>query len=424
MRDPDQLLASYQRVRALTGALAERLAPDDRIAQSMPDASPTKWHLGHTTWFFDRMLLAEFVPGHEPDERFDWVFNSYYEAIGPRQSRSERSLATRPTLDEVDAYRASLDEAVPRALQRIPKARLRDALAVLELGIHHEQQHQELLLTDAKHLLGGQRELPAYTTLREPEPAHATAPLEWISFPERLSEIGHADKEAFAFDNEFPRHRRFVEAFELASRPVTQGEYLEFVTHGGYDDPRWWLSDGWHAARSEGWRAPLYWRERGGTWEVFTLRGVEELRPEIPACHLSYFEADAYARFRGARLPTEAEWEVAATSTGQSPTKGNFVEGSRFHPAAWDGAKGLSQGLKQMFGDVWEWTSSAYEPYPRFRPLAGALGEYNGKFMCSQLVLRGGSCLSPRDHLRASYRNFFPPGARWQMTGLRLARWP
>lgn len=411
MADHSALLRRYREVRARTVALAAPLTHEDQLAQAMPDASPTKWHLGHTTWFFEKMLLEPLLPDRRPhDPHFDWIFNSYYEAVGARQGRADRSLLTRPSLDEVHRYRAGIDAEVT---ERMPELATRDARAasILEIGMHHEQQHQELLLTDVALVLAPQGAV--YATPGESSPAAASQASTWERFEGGLVEIGH-DGPGFAFDNESPRHKQWLEPFELSGRLVTQGEWLAFMKAGGYETVAHWLSDGWEACRRHGWRAPLYWAADGSS--LWTMRGVELVDPSLPVCHVSYYEADAFARWSGARLPTEAEWELAASGI---PVEGNFVEDKRFHPAA--AAPG--GGLQQMFGDAWEWTASPYGPYPRFRPLAGALGEYNGKFMCNQLVLRGGSCLSPRDHLRPSYRNFFPPDARWQMTGVRLARW-
>jgi ergothioneine biosynthesis protein EgtB len=408
---PTDLLATFRAVRARTEALAAPLSSEDQQVQSMPDASPTKWHLAHSTWFFETFVLRGVEPAHEPfHAAFDYLFNSYYEAVGPRHERARRGLLSRPPLADVMAYRHDVDARVGRLVEQgsLPDA----ALAALELGLHHEQQHQELILTDAKHALGANPLLPAYLPLRHERAAPSR--LEWLPAKEEITEIGH-DGRGFAFDNEGPRHRVVVTACELASRLVTCAEYLEFMSDGGYERPGPWLSDGWDEIRAERRQAPLYWASRDGAWHVFTLAGERPLDPHEPACHLSFFEADAYARWAGARLPTEQEWERAARDL---PVAGNFAEDGRLHPSS----PGGSGRLTQVFGDCWEWTSSAYRPYPGYRPTSGALGEYNGKFMSGQMVLRGGSCLTPRGHVRATYRNFFPPGARWQCTGLRLAR--
>lgn len=382
-------LSRYQSVRKATTNLAVPLTPEDQVVQPMPDASPTKWHLAHTTWFFETFILVPHFSGYQVfDPAFGFLFNSYYTAIGPRQPRDQRGLLTRPGLQEVLAYRFHVDAAMEALLQDLPGP----AAALVELGLHHEQQHQELILTDIKYLLGSQPLKPAYLSAPQGAPT-PQAPLEWIAFDESLHSIGH-DGNGFAFDNEGPRHKVFLGAFELASRPVTNREYLEFMDDGGYAKPEWWLSDGWNMLGAHGWTAPLYWRKTEDHWKVFTLQGEQDLDPDKAVCHLSFFEADAYARWAGARLPTEAEWEAASD-----------------HP-----------GLSRMFGGVWEWTGSAYLPYPGFHAPEGAVGEYNGKFMSGQMVLRGGSVATPQGHVRPTYRNFFPPAARWQFSGLRLAR--
>ncbi len=379
------------------------------MVQSMPDASPAKWHLAHTTWFFEEFVLARFDRAHRwRDERYRVLFNSYYDAVGPRHARSQRGVLSRPSLEEVAAWRRWVDERVLALVGRADE----EALATIVLGTHHEQQHQELLLTDAKHALSSNPLQPAYAARAAPAGAHGAPPLAWVPFAEAVVEIGHGGG-SFAFDNETPAHRALVGAFALGSRLVTNAEYAAFIDDGGYEEPALWLSDGWAEVRARGWSAPLYWERRGEGWTEFGLYGSRAIDAHAPVSHVSFYEADAYARWAGARLPTEAEWERAAS---QRVVEGNFVESGRLAPAA------AGSGLAQLFGDAWEWTASAYLPYPRFRPLRGALGEYNGKFMSGQMVLRGGSCLSPADHLRATYRNFFPPAARWQVTGIRLAR--
>jgi ergothioneine biosynthesis protein EgtB len=381
----------------------------------MPDASPTKWHLAHTTWFFETFVLEPARPERPPfDPRFRFLFNSYYNAVGPQYARPERGLLSRPSLDEVLAYRAAIDEAL---LEWLDGAGPRDSelLARVELGIQHEQQHQELILTDAKHALGRNPLRPAYRVLPEPPRAEAPA-LRFEPFAEGVRSVGHAGP-GFAFDNEAPRHRLLLPAFELASRCVTNGEYLGFLDDGGYERPELWLSDGWAWREAEDVCAPLYWERVDGAWTTFTLAGPRALRAEEPVVHVSFYEAAAFAEWSGARLPTEHEWEVAAAG---APVEGNFLEGGRLHPAP----APAGPRAAQLFGDVWEWTRSDYAPYPGFRPSAGALGEYNGKFMCNQRVLRGGSCATPASHVRASYRNFFPPTARWQFSGIRLAKDP
>jgi ergothioneine biosynthesis protein EgtB len=400
----------YQMVRAASMGLVEPLAPEDYVVQSMPDASPVKWHLAHTTWFFEEFVLQQALPGYRfHDDQFRFLFNSYYNSVGPMHSRPQRGLLSRPTVEQVLEYRERIDERMTNLLQRddLPDA-IRD---IVVLGLNHEQQHQELLLTDIKHLFSCNPLLPAYTREKQ-TPARTAATLEFLRFDGGLIEIGHPGA-GFCFDNELPRHRTYTGAFSLANRAVTNGEYLEFVRAGGYEHAIHWLSDGWATVQREGWKRPIYWTP--GLEQEFTLTGLRELNPASPVCHLSYYEADAFAHWADARLPTEVEWELASDEVA---VRGNFVENRRWHPEA----PGPDKGLLQMFGDLWEWTQSAYSAYPGFKPAAGALGEYNGKFMVNQLVLRGGSCATPISHIRASYRNFFNPGARWQFTGLRLAK--
>jgi ergothioneine biosynthesis protein EgtB len=376
----------------------------------MPDASPAKWHLAHTSWFFETFVLAR-EPGYQPFRAgYSELFNSYYDAVGARHPRPARGLLTRPSFEEVSAYRASVTGRVLSLLER--PDRFSELLSVVELGVNHEEQHQELLLTDIKHLFAANPLRPRYHEGRERAPTGAP-PLGFRFFDAGLRTIGHAAA-GFSFDNETPAHREFVEAHALASRLVTNGEYLEFVQDGGYRRPELWLSDGFRVATERNWTAPLYWEP--GYERVFTLAGPQPLHPADPVCHVSFYEADAFARWSGARLPTEAEWESVARD---APLEGNFLESGLLGASP---AVSSSAPLLQLFGDAWEWTQSAYSAYPGFRPLPGALGEYNGKFMANQLVLRGGSCLTPKAHMRATYRNFFPPDARWQVTGIRLAR--
>ena len=405
-----RLGSRFRLVRDASRALAAPLAPEDHVIQSMPDASPVKWHLAHTTWFFEEFVLQQAVPGYRfHDAQFRFLFNSYYNSVGPMHSRPQRDLLSRPTVEQVMEYRERIDARMSELLERQD---LSPALReVVVLGLNHEQQHQELLLTDIKHLFSCNPLLPAYTR-EKIAPARAAVALEFQRFDGGLIEIGH-DGDGFSFDNELPRHRTYTGAFSLANRAVTNGEYLEFVRAGGYEEPTHWLSDGWATVQAQGWQRPIYWTSQ--LEQEFTLTGLRELNPASPACHLSYYEADAFARWAGARLPSEVEWELACDDVA---IRGNFVENGRWHPEAPLGEK----GLLQMFGDVWEWTQSAYAPYPGFTAAAGALGEYNGKFMVNQLVLRGGSCATPLSHIRATYRNFFNPAARWQFTGARLAR--
>ncbi len=400
-----EVLEQFRAVRSQSSSLAAPLSAEDQCVQSMPDASPTKWHLAHTSWFFEAVVLQPLWPGYAPfDMRFFYLFNSYYEALGPRHPRSQRGLITRPSADEVQAYRRHVDAAVARFAGVADEAAWAAALPLLELGLQHEQQHQELLLTDLLHALSCNPLLPAYA------PAEAVAlrlvreqpePLGWVRRPEAVVEIGHAGG-GFAFDNEAPRHRRLLQSYEIADRLVNCGDYLRFIEDGGYRRAALWLSDGWAQVQAHGWQAPPYWlapgdpRAPAGDWQVFGLNGVQALDPSAPVMQLSFYEAAAYAEWAGARLPTEFEWEAAHGDCG----------------------------LRDMAGKVWQWTRSSYEPYPGFKPLAGAVGEYNGKFMVGQIVLRGASLATPDGHARPSYRNFFPPHARWQFSGLRLARDP
>jgi ergothioneine biosynthesis protein EgtB len=401
------LLDTYQEVRARTVALAAPLSAEDQMVQSMPEASPTKWHLAHTTWFFETFVLAPSGGARLADDLYRFLFNSYYEVVGPRQERAHRGRLSRPSLAEVHAYRRRVDEAIARLCGRELEPAI---VAVLELGVAHEEQHQELILTDAKHALGTQPARPAYREARaRPDESDRPTPARFHAFAEGVVSIGHGGDE-FAFDNEAPRHRTFVHAFALADRPATCAEYLDFMRDGGYERPELWLSDGWQRVQAERWRAPLYWEERDGAWTFYTLSGVRAVEPDEAVAHVSYFEADAFARWAGARLPTEQEWERAAAD---APVAGHFAGSERFHPG---------RARAGLYGDVWQWTRSPYAAYPGYRPPPGALGEYNGKFMCNQMVLRGGSCLTPTGHMRATYRNFFPPEARWQMSGIRLAR--
>lgn len=410
------LLERYAAVRQSTEKLAEPLAAEDCVIQSMPDVSPTRWHLAHTSWFFETFVLSQASSGYKPyHPAYMYLFNSYYNSVGDQFPRPRRGLLSRPTVAQVLEYRRVIDERVNDLLHSDREA-AQGLIPIIELGLHHEQQHQELILTDIKHVLSCNPLYPAYNQIETPKRAMSLGP-KWDSFPEAIYWIGHGG-EGFCFDNERPQHRVFVEAFELAPRPVNCGEYLEFMHEGGYRRPEFWLSAGWQQVCAAGWQAPLYWVRKQGEWWLFTLSGLRPLDEKEPVCHVSYFEADAYARWAGARLPTEFEWEVASANL---PINGNFVESGFLHPAP-ESQDELWRGLVQMFGDVWEWTSSPYTPYPGFAPAQNALGEYNGKFMCNQYVLRGGSCATPRSHIRPSYRNFFPPEAQWQFSGIRLCR--
>ena len=407
----------YQSVRRFTEHLCEPLVTEDYVIQSMPDVSPTKWHLAHVSWFFETFLLFPAVPDYQSlHPQYAYLFNSYYNTLGERHCRPKRGLISRPTVKETYAYRRYVDEHVLELLEKLDERRLAEFAPIITLGLHHEQQHQELIVTDIKHVLSCN---PLYPTYRAQEPAGVSSvpPMEWVSFPEGIYWIGH-EGDGFAFDNEGPRHRQFVQPFQLASRLVTNGEYLEFMEDGGYENPILWLSEGWATVRAEEWKAPLYWEKRDGRWWMMTLSGLREVDKTEPVCHVSYFEADAYARWADARLPTEAEWEVAAQDV---PVAGNFVDDGLYHPVPLNAAS-TNGKLAQMYGDVWEWTQSSYAPYPNFRPGPGAVGEYNGKFMCNQYVLRGGSCATSLSHIRPTYRNFFPANAQWQFMGIRLAK--
>jgi ergothioneine biosynthesis protein EgtB len=419
------LIRRYDAVRSLSEKLAAPLTAEDQCVQSMPDASPTKWHLGHTSWFFETVVLRQYVADYRVfDDAFHFIFNSYYESLGPRQPRAERGLLTRPGAQQVAAYRAHVDEAMRAFAASADDAAWSAAAPLLVLGLNHEQQHQELLLTDIKHLLSRSPLLPAYLP-RTPRAAQAAVPLNWIDCAGGRVEVGH-EGTSFAFDNETPRHDVLLRPYQLANRCVTCDEYLAFMREGGYQRPEFWLSDGWAMRSAQDWRAPLYWQQSplagsDGSWQSFGLQGLADIDPAEPVCHLSFYEAAAYAQWAGARLPTEFEWEAASARVAFD---GHFLDPAQVHPAAAtdEGESQGGSGLLQMYGDVWEWTRSSYDPYPGFKPLAGAVGEYNGKFMVGQIVLRGGSCATPEGHMRPSYRNFFPPAARWQFSGLRLAR--
>jgi len=415
-----ELARRYLNVRNTSIALASPLSAEDCTAQSMPDASPVKWHLAHTTWFFETFVL-ERVNGspHRPfHPAFRVLFNSYYNAVGAKHPRPERGLLTRPALGDVLAYRRHVDAAMTDLLAR-PERLATEVRALVDLGLHHEQQHQELILTDVKHLLSRNPLQPPYEPTWPLMKIAARTP-DWVSVGGGIHEIGHSDA-GFAFDNEEPGHRVLLRNFEVAAYPVSNGEYLEFMADGGYTRPELWLSMGWDFIQAQSIRAPLYWAYTGKEWRAFTLHGSVPVDANTPVTHVSYFEADAYARWAGARLPTEAEWEVFALNAADGIDDGNFQESRMLHPVPPRRPRSGQRG-QQVFGDVWEWTSSSYEPYPGFVTAAGAVGEYNGKFMCNQYVLRGGSCATPKSHIRASYRNFFPPDARWQFSGLRLAR--
>lgn len=421
--DRDDVLRAFRQTRQTTHRLCEPLSAEDMTVQVAEIASPTKWHLAHTTWFFETFILKRFEPGFEPyDPCFPLLFNSYYTRLGERHPRDRRGLLTRPGIGEVFAFRDTVDDRLARLLGSCDGADLPEIVRFIRLGMEHERQHQELLITDIKLLLSENPIQPAYEQ-RDPEPSPPAERLEWARTSEGIVEIGRpiaCDWDDFAHDNEAPRHRVFLEPFELASRPITNAEFLEFIEAGGYDSQLLWLDDGWSTVQREGWRRPLYWRrEVDGSWSEFTLFGRRPLDLHAPATHLSFYEADAFARWAGARLPTEHEWEAAASEHwDRAAATGGFLESGDLHPRV--GAPDLP--LRGLAGSAWQWTRSAYEPYPGYAPPGGAEGEYNGKFMCNQIVLRGGSCVTPRDSVRVTYRNFFYPDARWQFTGVRLAR--
>ena len=413
------LIERYRRVRDFSARLCRHLHPEDYVVQSMPDVSPTKWHLAHTSWFFETFIVKVWMPHYRSEvPQYAYLFNSYYNAAGDMHRRDLRGLISRPTVADTYRFRDSIDQCVTQLIAEADEALLSEIERILVLGLHHEQQHQELLLTDIKHVFA---QNPLYPVFAEATPDLETAGRvglqRFVEFDEAMVSIGH-DGSGFAYDNEGPPHRALVPAFLLSNRLITNGEYLAFMEAGGYSRPEYWLSLGWTTVNEQRWRAPLYWIERNGRWWNFTLSGFRPVNEDEPVTHISYFEADAYANWAGGRLPTEFEWERAASHL---PITGNFVDDECFHPAPAPSTANEDE-LQQMFGDVWEWTRSAYLPYPGYRAGPGALGEYNGKFMCNQMVLRGGSCATSRDHIRATYRNFFQPEKRWQFTGLRLAR--
>ncbi len=413
--DRGELLACFLGVRAETDRLTAPLSDEDQIVQSMPDASPAKWHRAHVTWFFETFVLGRFVPGYAAfHPHYTFLFNSYYDAVGERHPRPQRGMLTRPAAADIAAYRSHVDDAMQDFIASARTSVWQDAAPLIVLGLHHEQQHQELILMDILHMFSQNSLNPAYQTWRA-APARKAPPLAWIDYPGGVREAGHAGG-TFAFDNEGPNHDVLFRPYRLASRLVTNGEWLEFIEDGGYRRPEFWLADGWATATGEGWEAPLYWQQVDGAWLAMSLSGRQQINFQAPVCHVSYYEADAYARWAGKRLPTEAEWECAAAGL---PVEGNFVGSGLLRTAP---ASGSGAGVpEQMFGDVWEWTQSAYSAYPGFRPVDGAVGEYNGKFMSNQMVLRGGACVTPDGHVRATYRNFFYPHMRWLFGGVRLA---
>lgn len=409
---PHRWMEQYEDVRNQTLKLVETLTPDDQMVQSMPEASPTKWHIAHTTWFFETFILTPYLQDYIPfDARFRFLFNSYYKRLGVHPDRTIRGTFSRPTLNQIHEYRTHVDKNVLELFNREASAEI---LQLLELGLNHEQQHQELIVTDIKHAFWTNPLRPEYHPDQIRVVASAAPSLTWHCFDEGVYEIGH-NLRGFAFDNELPLHFTYIKRFSIASRLITNKEYLAFMVDGGYKRPELWLSDAWDHVCANGWTAPLYWEQAGDEWSQFTCRGTLPLNLDEPVCHMSFYEADAFARWARARLPTEFEWEVAANSANIS---GNFLEDENYHPKP----GGTQTGLQQFFGDAWEWTASPYSAYPGYCAPAGIEGEYNSKFMCNQMVLRGGSCITPVSHMRKSYRNYFPPHMRWQFSGIRLVR--
>ncbi len=411
----EKLTERFSAIREFSNFLVEPLETEDFVIQAIENTSPTKWHLAHVSWFYETFVLDKAISDYESlHPQYSYIFNSYYLQTGEPHTRSKRGLLSRPTVSQVFEYRDYVNNEVLNFLDTATEDQLAEFGPVIEIGNHHEQQHQELMLTDLKYMFA---QNPLYPTYRELNLSDGDRPdaLNWIPFDEGIYEIGNKGNE-YTYDNEHPRHRKFLESFELADRLITNAEFMEFIDDGGYERSELWLDDGWVTVNKRDWNSPLYWHKQDGEWHYFTLGGLKKVNPNEPVTHVSYYEADAFARWAGARLPSEEEWEVAA---GNKLYGGNFVEQARYHPRP---LQENQSGLKQMYGDVWEWTMSSYEPYPGYEPLPGALGEYNGKFMCSQYVLRGGSCATSETHIRKTYRNFFYPDARWQFNGIRLAR--
>lgn len=417
--EKQQLVQAYHAVRQKTLKLCEALAIEDYVIQSSIDVSPPKWHLAHTTWFFETFVLVDHLVNYQPfHPLFHYLFNSYYHGIGKFHPRSQRGFLARPTVENVFSYRQYVDEILIRAIENSSAEKFQILQPIITLGIHHEQQHQELLLMDIKYNFFHDPSFPIYQSHSHINSASALNEIKFISISGGIVEIGSHGQD-FCFDNELPRHQTILKSYQLANRLVTNGEYAEFITAGGYQKPELWLSDGWDCVAKNHWVAPLYWKEIDKEWYLFTLGGIKKMTLEEPVAHVSYFEADAYARWRGLRLPLEAEWEHFVTQSKITPHDGNFMENEIYHPI--HSAQTNGKNHHHFLGDLWEWTANSYSPYPGFKQLAGALGEYNGKFMSNQMVLRGGSCITPRSHIRGTYRNFFQPEKRWQFSGIRLA---
>jgi ergothioneine biosynthesis protein EgtB len=414
----EDLINRYKTVRSFTEKLCANLAIEDYVIQSMPDVSPTKWHLAHTSWFFETFILRDAVEDYRPfTSIYSYLFNSYYIKAGERFTRAKRGLLSRPTVEETFKYRKHIDNSMLKFLENCSDKELMKFNFLCELGLNHEQQHQELIVTDIKHVFSINPLHPKYTADDPPFAEEVTPPADWLQFYGGIYEIGH-EGNSFAFDNETPRHKTYVEPFEISSELVSNHEYLNFMESGGYERPELWLSDGWTVVENEKWFAPLYWEKIDGEWWNYKLSGFQKINLAEPACHVSYYEADAFARWKNCRLPSEEEWEIASMEIN---INGNFAESEIFHPVPSSSTNNNSK-IHQMFGDVWEWTSSAYSPYPGYKTLPGALGEYNGKFMSNQMVLRGGSCATSFTQIRKTYRNFFPPSAKWQFMGIRLVK--
>ncbi len=415
-----KLLEAYKKVRKFSHKLTSPLSTEDYVVQSMPDVSPTKWHLAHTSWFFEAFVLSKVNKNYKsPHPQYNFLFNSYYVQVGERHCRPKRGMISRPTVDEVYNYRAHVDKSMLSLFKDLGDKKFAQVAPVIETGIHHEQQHQELILTDVKHVFAQNPLYPVYKKYRKPSKKISgddqSIERSWKNLDGGIYEIGN-DGKGFGYDNEFPRHKTYIEPFSLSSKLVTNAEYMEFIDDGAYSKPELWLSDGWNTIQANEWDAPFYWKKVDDKWHSFTLHGFTEVNMDEPVCHVSFYEAEAYSRWYGARLPSEFEWEAASA---EQKTNGNFADNENFHPLP---LKNSKKDLNQMYGDVWEWTRSPYSPYPGYKTPIGALGEYNGKFMCNQMVLRGGSCATSRSHVRNCYRNFFPPDSRWQFMGIRLAK--